>query len=230
MPMSRSSKRVAALVAATLAAGGLAACSSSSGGLRRPPRRGHGHQTVRRLTSGGTLNVVATSRPRPPGHRAGVLHRGLRARAHLRPAARQLPDVPYSATTGAGLDHGHHAGRRRRDRGADRRQRRHHRRRQGVHLPHQAGRRLEHHPGPPGDRRRLHPRVQGVLQPGQPGRQPRVLHQRRSPACRRTPTRRPPTSPTPRRTRRRPRTSPTSRTRTTSPASRRSTARRCSSR
>ena len=66
---------------------------------------------------------------------------------------RQLLQYPTSRTPHLerGLDGGHHADRRRRDRGPDGRQRRDHRRRHRLHLPHQAGRRLEHHASPPGD-------------------------------------------------------------------------------
>src|ERR1700744_3749171 len=70
MPMSRSSKRVAALVAAIVAAGGLAACSSSSNGssgsggststAAAPATSG---TSSTKPQAGGTLNVVASTGP-----------------------------------------------------------------------------------------------------------------------------------------------------------------------
>ena len=226
--MTRVSKRVAGLaVAATVAA--MAAWPRARvvelTGLDRPRhRRPAPRNHVRR-----DAEHRRRQRPRPHRHGAVVLHHGLRARARLHQAAPELPDRA-GRDLRCGLGRGHHAGPGHRDRGADDGQRRDHRRRQGVHLPHQAGRRLEHHAGAPGHVAGLPPRVQGVLQPGQPGRQPGVLHQHDRRPGRRTTTRRPRTSPTRRRTRRRRRTSRTSRTRTPSPASRRRTRRRSSSR
>jgi peptide/nickel transport system substrate-binding protein len=63
MPISRTTRRVAALAAATMAVGGLAACSSSGSsggsGAAAPATTGSSAKPV----SGGTLNVVAASGP-----------------------------------------------------------------------------------------------------------------------------------------------------------------------
>lgn len=71
MPMSRSTKRLAALTAATLAVGGLAACSSSSSspsGSSTSPATSTAAApatsgTSEKPVSGGTLNIVAASGP-----------------------------------------------------------------------------------------------------------------------------------------------------------------------
>jgi peptide/nickel transport system substrate-binding protein len=108
MPMSRSSKRVAALVAATLAAGGLAACSSSSNGssgsggststAAAPATSG---TSSTKPQAGGTLNVVAATGP----DHVDTVQAYYTADYELeRIYARQLlsyPSAPYSATSGA---------------------------------------------------------------------------------------------------------------------------------
>ena len=150
----------------------LAACSSSSSTARRPrPRqppaaRNHSpavRSTRRRQRSG-------------PHRRSGVIHPQLRGRGGVHQAAGELPDDAGRDHLERRLDDRHHAGP---DAATevptsptagspDR---------HGLHVPHQAGLRLEHHAGPPGHLPGLPARVQGVLQPGQPGRQPGLLHQ-----------------------------------------------------
>ena len=107
MPMSRSSKRVAALVAATLAAGGLAACSSSSGGSSgssNASATGGAPATTGTSTkpqSGGTLNVIAAS---GPDHMDPVQAYYTADYELERLYTRQLinyPTVPYTTTSGS---------------------------------------------------------------------------------------------------------------------------------
>jgi peptide/nickel transport system substrate-binding protein len=109
MPMSRSSKRVTALVAVTLAAGGLAACSSGSGSgsggstaqststAAAPATSGTSEKPV----SGGTLNVVAASGP----DHVDTVQAYYTADYELeRIYARQLvsyPSAPYDSTSGS---------------------------------------------------------------------------------------------------------------------------------
>ena len=105
MPMSRSSKRVAALVAALMAAGGLAACSSSSSGssgsststAAGPATSG---TSSTKPQSGGTLNVVAAT---GPDHMDTVQAYYTADYELERVYARQLiayPTVPYTSTSG----------------------------------------------------------------------------------------------------------------------------------
>jgi peptide/nickel transport system substrate-binding protein len=109
MPMSRSSKRVAALVVAITAAGGLAACSSSSSGssgssnasststAAAPATSG----TSTKPQSGGTLNVVAAS---GPSHMDPVQAYYTADYELERVYTRQLvayPSVPYTSTQGS---------------------------------------------------------------------------------------------------------------------------------
>ena len=75
-------KRFAGLAAAVLAAGALAACSSSSTSSPASPAAQHGDTGVRR-DAAHRLRLG----PRPPRHRALVLHRGLPAHARLRPGS-----------------------------------------------------------------------------------------------------------------------------------------------
>jgi peptide/nickel transport system substrate-binding protein len=104
MPMSRSSKRVAALAAATMVVGGLAACSSSSGSpsgssSSAAPATSGTSQTPQ---AGGTLNVVAAS---GPDHMDPVQAYYTADYELERVYTRQLvsyPSVPYASTSDAG--------------------------------------------------------------------------------------------------------------------------------
>jgi peptide/nickel transport system substrate-binding protein len=106
MPISRSTKRVAALAAATMVVGGLAACSSSSGSgstgsstsTAAAPATSGTSQTPQ---SGGTLNVVAAS---GPDHMDTVSAYYTADYEFERIYARQLlsyPTVPYTSTSGS---------------------------------------------------------------------------------------------------------------------------------
>ena len=110
MPMSRSTKRLAALTAATLAVGGLAACSSSSSGpsgsstspatstAAAPATSG----TSAKPVSGGTLNIVAAS---GPDHMDTVQAYYTADYELERIYSRQLvsyPSAAYASTTDAG--------------------------------------------------------------------------------------------------------------------------------
>ncbi len=105
MPMSRSSKRVAALVVAITAAGGLAACSSSSSGssgtststAAAPATSG---TSSTKPQAGGTLNVVAAT---GPDHMDPVQAYYTADYELERVYTRQLlayPTEPYTSTTG----------------------------------------------------------------------------------------------------------------------------------
>jgi peptide/nickel transport system substrate-binding protein len=98
MPMSRSARRVAALVAALVAAGGLAACSSGSSGSAAAPAT----STNQKPTYGGTLNIVSASGP----DHLDTVPAYYTVDYQLEHAyARQLvsyPTVPYTGTSGAG--------------------------------------------------------------------------------------------------------------------------------
>ncbi len=108
MPMSRSTKRVAALVAAIMAGGGLAACSSGSNSpsgastakptstAAAPATSG----TSAKPQSGGTLNVVAAT---GPDHMDPVQAYYTADYELERVYTRQLvayPTVPYTSTSG----------------------------------------------------------------------------------------------------------------------------------
>lgn len=100
MPMSRSSKRIAALAAAALAAGGLAACSSSSGSSGAAPAATAASN--QKITPGGTVNVVANS---GPDHWDTVPAYYTADYEFERIYTRQLVSyqtVPYTGTSGAG--------------------------------------------------------------------------------------------------------------------------------
>ena len=236
MPMSRSSKRVAALVAALTAAGGLAACSSSSSGssgssnststAAAPATSG---TSSTKPQSGGTLNVVAAT---GPDHMDPVQAYYTADYELERVYTRQLlayPTAPYTSTTGTewtqdvtpvpdiatavptaangGITDGgkvytFHI-------------------KPGVMWGTTPARQVT-----ADDFVREFKAFFNPVSPvGNPG-----YYSRRSRASRHTRTRRPPSSPTPRRSRRRRLTSRPSRTRTPSPASRPWTAARCSSR
>ena len=109
------------------------------GRLKRPPAAATATCSGK-ITPGGTVNVVANSGPAnwdtvPAYYTADYEFERVYARQLV-----SYPTVPYTGTSGAGWNNGHHAGRRRGDQGPDHRQRRDQRRRQGVYLPHQAGR------------------------------------------------------------------------------------------
>lgn len=110
MPMSRSTKRLAALTAATLAVGGLAACSSSSSspsGSSTSPATSTAAApatsgTSEKPVSGGTLNIVAAS---GPDHMDTVQAYYTADYELERIYARQLvsyPSAAYASTTDAG--------------------------------------------------------------------------------------------------------------------------------
>ena len=143
--MISTPKRFAGLAAAVLAAGALAACSSSSTSSPAAGSSSCGDPRVRR-------DAAHRRRlgPRPPRHRALVLHDGLPAHACLHPAAPELSDLAVYQHLRPELDEGRHADRGHGDRGAEHRQRRDHQRREDLHVPHQAGRGLEHQPAAPG--------------------------------------------------------------------------------
>jgi peptide/nickel transport system substrate-binding protein len=107
MPISRTTRRVAALAAATMAVGGLAACSSSGGSsgsggsststAAAPATSG----SSTKPQSGGTLNVVAAT---GPDHMDPVQAYYTADYQLERIYARQLvsyPSVPYSTTSGS---------------------------------------------------------------------------------------------------------------------------------
>jgi peptide/nickel transport system substrate-binding protein len=105
MPMSRSTKRVAALAAAAMVVGGLAACSSSpssssgsSGSKAAAPATSGSSETPQ---SGGTLNVVAAS---GPDHMDPVSAYYTADYEFERIYTRQLvayPTTPYTSTSGS---------------------------------------------------------------------------------------------------------------------------------
>src|ERR1700727_1302469 len=103
MPMSRSPRRVAALVAASVAVGGaLAACSSSGGGSTAAPAATA--TSSAKVTPGGTVNVVANS---GPDHWDTVPAYYTADYEFERVYTHQLltfTTVPYTCTSGAGWD------------------------------------------------------------------------------------------------------------------------------
>src|SRR5262249_9342570 len=108
MPMSRSTKRVAALVAAIMAGGGLAACSSGSNSpsgasTAKPTSTAAAPATAgtsAKPQSGGTRNVVAAT---GPDHMDTVQAYYTAAseleRAYTRPLVAS-PSVPYTTPSG----------------------------------------------------------------------------------------------------------------------------------
>ncbi len=138
-------KRYAVAAMAGIAAVSLAACGGSSSSSSTA--------SSGKPVSGGTLHIVAAA---GPDHIDTVPAYYTADYQLERMYTRQLLSYPTDAGdehVERRLDGGHHAGRRRRDRGADHRQRRDHQRRQDLHVPHQAGRGLGHRPPPPGHRR-----------------------------------------------------------------------------
>ncbi len=193
--MTRVSKRFAGLALTTVAAMSvLAACSSSSSSSASSPSSS---SSVQLRETRGRRDAAHRRRigSRPPRHGAVVLHRGLPARARLHQAAPELPQPPYTSTSDADWLAVHHPGPGHGDRGADGRQRRDHQRREDVHLPHQAGRRLEHHAGAAGHRRRTSSASSRRSSTRSARSATRCTTPARSPAWRRTTTRRPPSSP-----------------------------------